>query len=266
MPEAVQQIPVDRIDPSPYQPRRQFREEALAELAASIREHGILQPLVVRQEGPRYQVIAGERRLRAARHLGLDTVPALVRSLTDQQALEAALIENLQREDLSVVEAARAYERLIQEFGYTHAEVAVRLGKSRASVSNLLRLLQLPGRMLEMLDSGELTEGHARAILALPYASLQIEVAEWVARNAITVRETERKVRQLLQEGVVTPSGEGEPVEPRDAHVAALEERLRRRFGTKAVIAYRRGRGSITLEFYSDDDLLRLLELLEGAG
>lgn len=260
MPEEVRSIPIRLIVPSPYQPRRRFVEEKLDELAASIRQQGVLQPILVRSLGSRYELVAGERRLRAAGKAGLAEIPAIVRSLSDEQAFEIALIENLQREDISVVEEARAYERLAQEFGYSQAEIALRTGKSRAAVSNTLRLLQLPGPLLDLLDQGELTEGHARALLALPYASLQVEVGEWVARNAITVRETERKVRSLLKSP--GPAAAADPTAARDAHVRSLEDRLRRYFGTRAAVDYRQGSGTIHLEFYSDEDLERILELL----
>jgi ParB family transcriptional regulator, chromosome partitioning protein len=250
------------VDASPYQPRRHFDEEAIGELAASIRQHGIIQPVVVREIGARYELIAGERRLRAARRLGLEAVPALVRRYSDEQALEAALVENLQREDISVVEAARAYQRLGDEFHYSQSEIAQRTGKSRAAISNTLRLLQLPEPILQMLDRDDLTEGHARALLALPYPSLQVEVAEWVVRNALTVRETERKVKSLLTQPSATPRKAAPSMMQPNAHIGDVEEQLRRRFGTKVGLTYRKGRGSLTLEFYSDEDLNRLLELL----
>lgn len=259
--ERVRNLPVALIDAGRYQPRRRFDESALAELAESVRLHGIIQPLVVRPYRGRFELIAGERRLRAAQRLGLQEVPVIVREYSDAVALETALIENLQRQDLSVVEAARAYLRLAEEFHYSQLAIAVRTGKSRSAVSNTLRLLQLPDAVLEMLDAGDLTEGHARALLALPYPSVQVEVAEWIIRNAVPVRETERKVRSLLSAeaaGPVGPPG----AEQADVHVTRLEELLRQRFATKTIVDYRRGRGAITIEFYSAEDLDRLLELL----
>jgi ParB family chromosome partitioning protein len=264
--EAVQPLPVTDIDPSPYQPRIRFTEEALDELAASIREHGVIQPVVVRPWGGRYQLVAGERRLRAARRLGLAELPAIVRPYTDEQALEAALVENLQREDISVVETARAYQRLTEEFQYTQTRIARQTGKSRTTITNTVRLLQLSDGVLDLLDAGELTEGHARALLALPYARLQEELAEWVARNAVTVRETERKVRSLLTQaaGEATGGRGGGATQAvrQDANLDALEARLRERFGTRVEISYRGGQGAVSLEFYDDDDLWRLLELM----
>jgi ParB family chromosome partitioning protein len=263
MAESLEQVPVALVDPSPYQPRRRFEGEALAELAASIRHHGLIQPIVVRPRGGRYEVIAGERRLRAARLLSLERIPCIVRVVPDDRALEAALIENLQREEISVVETALGFQRLTEEFGYSQGEIARQTGKSRVAVANTLRLLQLPEPVLELLDAGELTEGHARALLALPYPSLQVELAEWTVRNAITVREAEEKVRALLAQREPAPGDRLSGGAPRDdVHVQALEERLRRHFGTQVRLAYRRGHGSLTLEFYSDDDLKRVLELL----
>jgi ParB family transcriptional regulator, chromosome partitioning protein len=262
MPDQVRNIPVQLVDPSPYQPRRHFDDEAIRELAASIRQHGIIQPVIVREIGERFELIAGERRLRAARSLGLEAIPALVRRYTDEQALEAALVENLQREDISVVEAALAYQRLAEEFHYSQAEIAQRTGKSRAAVSNTLRLLHLPEPLLHMLERDDLTEGHARALLALPYPSLQVEVGEWVVRNALTVRETERKVKALLTQTNGTRRQETGSASPTDVHLAAVEEHLRRRFSTKVGLRYRKGKGLVTLEFYDDEDLNRLLELL----
>jgi ParB family transcriptional regulator, chromosome partitioning protein len=263
--EDLRSIPVTLVEPSPYQPRRYFAEEALTELAASIRQHGIIQPIVVRPRGPRFELIAGERRWRAAQRAGLTEVPALVRRYNDEQALEAALIENLQREDISVVEAARAYQRLADEFYYSQSEIAQRTGKGRVSVANTLRLLHLPDRVLELLDRGELTEGHARALLPLPYPSLQVELGEWAAANALTVRETERKVRSLLDKSPAAGKSQPAP-SPERTHLAALEEQLRERYGTKVGVSYSRGKGALTLEFYSDDDLCRLLELLGIEG
>jgi len=261
MSEEVRSIPVDRIQPSPYQPRRRFNPERLAELAVSIRQQGLLQPILVRPLGDQYELIAGERRLRAVRSLGHLEIAALVRRYTNEQALEAALIENLQREDITVVEEAQAYRRLLDEFGYAQSEIAQQTGKSRAAISNTLRILQLPAPVLELLDAGELSEGHGRALLALPYPSLQTEVGEWIVRNAVTVRETELKVRALLKTPESAPAA-GTLSRQRDANLDALEDQLRLHFGTRTSVTYRRGRGSLNIEFYSDDDLQRILELL----
>lgn len=260
--EQVIPLPLRLLDPSPYQPRARFDEVELEELAASIAEHGLLQPVVARPVQGRYQLVAGERRVRAARLLGLEAVPALVRPLSDEQALEAALVENLQRADITPVELATAYRRLVEEFGYTQARIARQTGRSRAAVANCLRLLALPRPVLALLESGDLTEGHARALLALPYHTLMEELAEWAARNGATVRETERKVRALLRTapGAAPPPARSRPAP--DLHAAAVEEALRRHYGVPAQLAYRSGRGSLTLPFSSDEELERLLELL----
>jgi len=260
MPEQVHAVALEWVDPSPYQPRRIFDEARLEELAQSIREQGVIQPIVVRRRGDRFELVAGERRLRAARRAGLSVIPALVREYSDEQALEAALVENLQREDINIVEAAQAYQRLVEEFGYSHGEIALRTGKSRSAVANTLRLLQLPEPVLDLLDRGKLTEGHARVLLPLPAPRLQVEMAEWIVRNAVPVRETEARVRTLLTDTPLSP-GSARPA-PVDPNVAELEERLRRKFGTRATVVYRKGRGSLILEFYSEEDLWRILEEL----
>jgi len=262
MAEEVRQLPMERIRPSAYQPRHRFDEAMLEELAVSIRAHGIIQPIIVRPCGAVFELIAGERRFRAAQKAGLVEVPAIVRSFTNEQALEAMLVENLQREDLSVVEAARAYHQLGQDFGYSHGEIAQRTGKSRVAVANTLRLLQLPQAVLDSLDRGDLTEGHARALLALPYPSLQTEVAEWIVRNGMSVREAEQKIRKLLQQAPPARTSGGKQGPTTDPYLSSLEERLRGRFGTKARVAYQEGQGAVTLEFYTDEDLARILELL----
>lgn len=258
MTEEVQAIPVPRVKPSPYQPRRHFDEASIDELAASIRTQGLLQPILVRVVGGWYELIAGERRLRAVKRLGLPLIPALVRRYTDQQAIEAALIENLQREDINVVEEALAYRRLMEDFHYTQSEIGVRTGKARATINNTLRLLQLPDAVLGLVEQGELTEGHGRALLGLPYPSLQCEVADWIVRNGVSVREAETRIRSLVK---AEPSEPGAAPVARDANLAALEERLRDRLGTRVRVNYRKGRGAINVEFYSDDDLDRILEL-----
>lgn len=262
--EELRTLPIGLISPGPYQPRRRFDSAALEELAASIRQQGLIQPVIVRPVGGRFELIAGERRWRASQRAGLTEVPAIVRQYTDEQSLEAALVENLQREDISVVETARAYQRLTEEFRYTQGEIALRVGKSRPAVNNTLRLLQLPEEILTLLEEGEMTEGHARLLLMLPYASLQWEVAEWIVRDAVTVREAERRIKRLLSPEGSSAPGAVPPVH-RDSHLRSLEDRLRQHFGTKVELDYRAGKGALRVEFYSDEDLERVLELL-GIG
>lgn len=268
MSEEVRQIPVERIDPSPYQPRQQFDPVQLGELAASIREQGLLQPLVVRPMGERFELIAGERRLRALKLLEYATAPALVRPYTDTQALEAALVENVQRADLSLSETAQAFHRLIMEFGYTQGEIAQRTGRSRAAIANTLRLLQLTPGVLSQVDRGELTEGHARALLMLPRGTLQEEVAAWILRNAVPVREAEDRIRRMLASDATAAPRPGAPATAPTAqtnpYLEAIEQDLRDRFGTRVTVSPRKGGGgSLTLEYYDPNDLERLLELLQ---
>lgn len=261
LPDRVTRVDVELVDPSPYQPRTRFDAGALEELAASIREQGLLQPVVVRPKAGRFELIAGERRLRAVRLLKLRTIPALIREMPDAEAMEAALVENLQREEISLVEAARAYQRLAEEFGHSLAELGRRTGKSRAAVSNLLRLLQLPQGVLALLEAGEISEGHARTLLALPYADLQQEMAGWIARNAVSVRETERRVRILLAGGAARSARE-EKAGTQTIYLEYLVEQLRRRCETQVELEYHQGAGNIRLPFSSDDELERLLQIL----
>lgn len=269
MSDPIQSLPTDLIDPSPFQPRTHFDEARLRELADSLREQGVIQPIVVRSVADRYQVIAGERRLRAARLLEWETVPALVRVIPDEQALEAALVENLQREQLSVVETALAFERLARHFHLSHGEIARRTGKSRPAVANILRLLQLSAHCLDYVERGELTEGHARALLALPTTRVQDEMADWVVRNGMSVREAERRVRDYLLETDPQTRAATTTPNPRrttramavDPHTRSVEDELRRRFGTRVTIEGKAGKGTVAFEYYGEEDLQRLLEI-----
>jgi len=256
------QVPIERISPGKGQPRRHFADDALEELAASIREKGILQPLVVTAGSGGYELIAGERRLRAAARAGLDTVPVIVRrDVADDELLELALIENIQREDLTPIEQARAYQRLLDDYGYTQEDVARRVGKSRAAVANSIRLLGLPSRVRDDVDSGVLSEGHARALLGLPTAAAQIQLAQRIARKGLSVRETEEVVRA---EGQHRTSVEGTKKAHTNgsADLKALETRLTRTLGTKVRIGRVGKRGTIRIEFYSDEELDRLVRTL----
>jgi ParB family chromosome partitioning protein len=262
MPEDVIRIPLRLVRPNPYQPRARFSEEALAELAETIRVHGVIQPILVRRDGDRYLLVAGERRLRAAERAGLQAIPAIVREVDERQMLEMALVENLQREEINPVEAARAYQRLAEEFGLTQAEIAQRAGKSRAVIANTLRLLQLPESVLQEIESGELSEGHARALLLLPEPKDRLALCEHILRNGLSVREAERAAQKHLGERRRVSRETALPTPPSDPVNAALEERLRRHFATKVRLEYKEGAGAITIEFYNDDDLARVLELL----
>jgi len=237
------------ISPNPFQPRAAFDDTALAELTASIREKGLLQPIVVRRVGSdRYQLIAGERRFRAAQRAGLERIPIVVRDADDGEALELALIENLQRENLNPVEEARAYQRLADEFGLAQEDIARRVGKSRSTVTNSLRLLQLPAEVLAQLESGALTAGHARSLLALASTQAQAAVARDVAQRRLSVRDTEQLVRERARPAHA------------DVEQRALESDLARALATRVHLRHNKdGSGRIVIEYYSLDELDGLL-------
>lgn len=255
-----QEIGLDELAANPFQPRKRFADEALDELAATIRAHGVLTPVVVRRTPDGYQIVAGERRVRAARMAGLTKVPAVIREASDGQALEMALVENLQREDLNPLEAAEAYQRLTSEFGLTQEALAERVGRDRSSVANALRLLRLPETIREDLVSGALSEGHARALLGLDRPADQLRVREQVMRGGLTVRATEALVRKLRT---------GRPPRPRrpvaaDPNLGDLEDRLRTALGTKVRIQRSGAAGTVEISFYSADDLTRIADLVLG--
>lgn len=260
---ALSELPIDSIVPNPLQPRQHFDETELEELAQSIREVGLLQPLVVRPtaEGS-YELIAGERRWRACQKAGLKAVPVIVRPSGDQASLEMALIENLQRSDITPVESAKAFRRLIQEFGLTQEQVSERVGKSRTAVANTLRLLKLPRPVLEALERSEISEGHARALLALDSEPAMLSLLERVVRSGLSVRETERAVKQA---GSAT-RGQSKPDAPQpkraDPATRNLEEGLSVFLGAPVRIERGEVGGRIVVSFYSDDDLERILEIL----
>jgi ParB family chromosome partitioning protein len=254
-------IPQDRIITNPRQPRSRIDPEELAELASSIKEHGILQPLLVTYDDitGNYTLIAGERRLLAARQAGLDHVPAIVREASEQQRLELALIENLQRADLTPLEAADAYRQLIEDFSLSHEEVAARVGKSRAAVTNTLRLLKLPLPVQQALVDGLISEGHARSLLALPTPEAQEAALRVILKQGLSVRQTEELVRKLSgHKPVRLPKALPNP------EVTALEERLRARLGTRVKLnRYQRG-GTLVIHYYSDEELDSIVEALLG--
>ncbi len=258
-PSGVLQIRVEEIVPGTSQPRHAMNDSKLNELAASIKAHGVLLPILLRRDGGRLEVVAGERRLRAARLAGLEVVPALVKDLSSSQALEVALVENLQREDLNPIEAAEAYLRLQDEFGLTQEEVAQRVGRDRSSVANALRLLKLPKQIQADLVEGALSEGHARALLGLDRQADQIRARDEAIRRALSVRATEALVRRLKQ---VSSSQRRPSVS--EPTIQAAEDALRQALGTKVQIC-RKGRGgTIEVEFYSTEDLERIYERICG--
>jgi ParB family chromosome partitioning protein len=250
-------IPVDKIIPNPLQPRHNMDSEGLHELSDSIREHGILQPLLVTYDlqNEQYILVAGERRLRAAQMAGLETVPVVVRQVTDQERLELALIENVQRLDLSPLETAEAYRQLNEDFKLSHEEIAVQVGKSRVSVTNTLRLLKLPEVVRKALAEGQISEGHARAILALNSYQAQVGCLETILKYGLNVRKTEELVRKLSGE-----KPERLPRPPAPPEIKAMEERLRSHFGTKVTLHHSKKGGSLIIYYYSDDDLDAVLK------
>jgi ParB family chromosome partitioning protein len=257
----VRQIDVARIRPNPYQPRREFRPEELEELAASIREHGVLQPIIVRAVGEDFEIVAGERRFRSCLRLGLATIPALVRTADDTQMLELALVENIQRQDLNPIEEARAYEAYIQRLDLTQEQAAQRLGRSRPAVANMLRLLDLTADLQELVSRGTLSMGHARAILAAVDPEARRALARRVEAEQLSVREVER----LAQNWGKAPTSSAPSPAVRNAHVTDLERQLTERLGTRVSIRDVDGRGRIAIEYYSSEDLDRLLGLILGA-
>jgi len=261
--EGVRHVRVDEISPNPHQPRRQHDPEKLAELAESMREHGVVQPLVVRSVDGGYELIAGERRLIAARQAGLREVPVVVRECGDREILELALIENLQREDINCIEAGRAYRRLIEEFGLTQEQVSATLGKSRPSVANTLRLLALPERVQESLLAGRITEGHGRALLSLGDEQAIVALCQRVEREGLSVRQTEAMTRpKPAPEAVSRETTQRE--HKVDANIRFLQDRLRQALGTKVAIRPRGESGAIKIEYYSQEDLDRISALILG--
>ena len=257
----VQELPLVDLEINPFQPRKHFDTEALEELAATIREHGVLTPVVVRRVPSGFQIIAGERRIRAARLAGLTHIPTIIKDATDSQALQMALVENLQRQDLNPLEAAEAYQRLVDEFGLTQEEVAGRLGRNRSSVTNSLRLLRLPRRIQEDVAAGTLSEGHARALLGLEGPADQIRGRNLVVKRGLTVRATEALVRRL-RAGEPTKK---ERLSNQDPNLGALEDQLRTALGTKVRIQRHGAVGTVEISFYSSDDLTRLADVILGA-
>jgi ParB family chromosome partitioning protein len=254
-------VAVDRVRPNPYQPRRRFQAAELATLTESIREHGVLQPILVTQALDGYELVAGERRLRAAIAAGLERIPAIVRQLHDQARLEIALIENLQREDLDPIEAALGFRRLIDEFGFTQDQIGRSIGRARSTVANTLRLLELAAAVQAAVADQRLTEGHARALGGLSIEH-QEHVLGTVIEQDLSVRQTEELVRRLREPRVTTPDPSG--ARPRDADLERVEEDLRRSLGTKVSLARSRKGGRIVIEYYSDEELGRLYERLTG--
>lgn len=256
----VRDVDIDRIEAGAGQPRRRFDERALQELAASIREHGVVQPLVVSVAGDdRYRIVVGERRWRASRLAGLERVPVVIKDVSDRQTLEIALVENVQRADLDALEEATAYQRLMQDFDLTQQQVAKQVGKSRAAVANTLRLLALPAALQRAISDRRITEGHARALLPLPDERSQMAMLERIERDGLNVRQTEDIVRRSLEPGAQKPSARKSP------DVVAVEDQLRRSLGTRVSVRESKQGGRIVIEYYSEDEFQTLYDRLTGA-
>lgn len=262
-----QRLPVTRIRPNPYQPRREFDDAELDELQASMKASGLLQPIAVRRASDGFELISGERRLRAATRLGWTDIPAIIRDVDDRTLLTLALVENLQRADLNAVDEARGYRRLSEEFGFTHAQIAEAIGKDRTSITSLLRILQLPARVLEIVEKGRLSAGHARALVSLEDERRAVALANEAIARDLSVRELERRVRELQQRPepkqsrapATTDATADAPV------IRRMEDELRRRLQTDVKIRLSGPeRGSIEVAFYSAEDLERVLDLLLG--
>ena len=254
---------IEKIRPNPYQPRRAFSSEDMTELADSIRTHGILQPLLVRMaEDESYELIAGERRLRASKMAGLESVPVVIRKIQDKEMLEFSIIENIQRENLNAMEEAEAYQRLLDEFGLTQENVAERVGKSRSAVANFLRLNHLEEEVKSALRSEVISMGHARALLGADNTAVQRKALQMITAGRLSVRETEKLIKRLNEERakVVDPV----QMQPNDIHYASIQEDLGRFFGTKVKVMRRGKKGKLEIEFYGDEDFDRILSLIKS--
>ncbi|MFH1848323.1 MAG: ParB/RepB/Spo0J family partition protein [Candidatus Omnitrophota bacterium] len=258
--DAVIQLDADKIQYNKYQPREEFNTERLKELVASIRERGVVQPVLVRRVGNAYELIAGERRLRAVKALGVNKIPAIVKDVkSDVDLLEIALIENIQREDLNAIEEAHAYQRLTNEFDFTQDKIAQAVGKDKATVSNTMRLLKLPQRIQDYISKGKISPGHGRALLGVDGPKQQLMLCERVISKGLSVREVENMASKGAQARPKASPG-------KDRNIVEIEEKLQRALGTKVRIMHSKKRGKIQIEYFSLDDLERIIKILSGKG
>ncbi len=264
MDKGSNELRMDQISPCSFQPRKDFDEDALKDLAASIQAQGIVQPLVVRPTDKGYELIAGERRWRAAQLAGLTKVPAIIREADDREVVELALVENLQRENLNPIEEAVGFQQLIEQFKLRQDEAAQKVGKSRTAVSNALRLLKLPTQVQSFLKEGQISVGHAKVILGIAEDSKRIEIAKQVTKDCLSVRETETLINETLTSGKVIPKTPPSPpvAELQDPNLRRLQEKICQRFSTKVSLKYNEGKGSVEMKFFSDEDLERIIQLL----
>lgn len=258
--DTVQEISVKDIRPNPYQPRKIFKEEAIEELKQSIIQHGILQPIIVKKSIKGYEIVVGERRFRAAKEAGLQKVPVVVRDFTSSEMMELAVLENLQREDLTPIEEAAAYQTLLDRLDVTQEELAKRLGKSRPHITNHIRLLSLPRSIQDLITQGKISMGHGRALLGLKNKDLLDKLVERIVKEEMNVRQLEQYIQQLNES---VPRETKKPAVKKDVFIQEQENLLRERFGTTVTISQRKKKGKIEIEFFSPEDLNRILELLE---
>lgn len=257
--ENVQEIDIKKIVANEKQPRRGFDESKLEELADSMKQHGVLQPVILRKKGNKYELVAGERRWRAAAKAGIEKIPAIVRELNDSDVMEIALIENLQREDLNPIEEAMAYKSLMDDFGLTQEELSKRVGKSRSQIANTVRLLNLDKEIQELVYENKLTAGHARALLSIQDSKERLKLANMISKEALSVRQTEQLVKKLVDERSKAKKHKPKEINP---VIIDVTERLQRTLGTRVKIKGNEKRGKIEIEFYSSEELERILEII----
>ena len=261
---SVIEVEINQVEPGPGQPRKNFDKEKIDALAESIKEHGIIQPLIVTREENRYYIIAGERRWRAAKAAGFKTIPVIERNATTKEVLELALVENIQREDLNPIEEAEAYAKLLQDYPMTQEQVAAMVGKSRSAIANMLRLLHFSEKVKNLLISGELTTGQARPILALESMQEQDSAAEYILKSGLNARQAEQYVKKLTEKSKQKIQSEEKDISEqiKQQEVRFVQDRLRTSLGTKVILNDHNGRGKITIEYYSKDERERLIEFL----
>ncbi|NLL04615.1 MAG: ParB/RepB/Spo0J family partition protein [Clostridiaceae bacterium] len=254
----VKELKINEIEPNVYQPRKKFDDQKLIQLSDSIKEHGIVQPIIVRKEENIYKIVAGERRWRAARLAGLNSVPVIIKDVSNKQVMEMALIENIQREDLNPIEEAEAYERLLNEYNMTQEELSKSIGKNRSTIANIIRLLALSKKVKESLIDGEITNGHARALLSIEDEEIQEKICKEIIKKSLNVRETENLVKRIQ-----ISNDDNKKVKSVDENIIKIEDDLKKIFGTKVKLFNKNKKGKIMIEYYSNEELDRLLEIFK---